>query len=649
MTVGDNWKGWTLESLIGEGSFGKVYKIVRKEFGHEYESALKIIRVPHNSAEVASIKSEGMSDASITTYYQGMIQDIVSEFALMSELKGNSNIVSYEDHEVVKLEDEFGWDIFVRMELLTPLFTYISEHTLSEKDVVKLGIDMCRALEICRQFNIIHRDIKPENIFVSTQGNFKLGDFGISKQLDKATVAMSKKGTYVYMAPEVYKGDPYDATVDMYSLAIVLYRFLNDNRTPFMPPASQPIRFQDKDKATVKRMSGEPIPPPCNAQKDLSEIILKACSFDPKDRYESPREMRIALEMLYPDNHGKPIIEDNDSDDTGGKTTFWEMDPNDAEEQTLPWDIDTDSDDEQTLPLDEVVAEEQTLPLDIGVEDVEEQTLPLDAEDVSGNTDQKSDGEKDESRDGESSESLSSKTKKAPDKRVIALIAALAVIAACAFGIHSHIESNKVAVPNVIGISEEEAKAEIESAELIYKEEREFSEDVDQGIVVSQSIDAKEKVKKETEIEVVVSRGEPRTAPRLIKYPPETAKRYAEEKGYTMEIEGEEYSDDISAGYVCRQIPDVGEDCEKGQVFKVYVSKGIEQMTVPDVTGLTPDKARPLITEAGLKMKVKQEHSEDVPSGQIIEQSPEAGEIVNHNSTVIIKVSIGSADVFVDE
>lgn len=646
MKIGDNWKGWTLESLIGEGSFGKVHRIVRKEFGHEYESALKVIRVPRSSSEVASIKSEGMSDASITSYYQGMVQDIVSEFALMSELKGNSNIVSYEDHEVVKIEDEFGWDIFVRMELLTPLFDYINEHPLSEKDVVKLGIDMCRALEICKQFNIIHRDIKPENIFVSNQGNFKLGDFGISKQMDKATIAMSKKGTYVYMAPEVYKEEPYDATVDTYSLAIVLYRFLNGNRTPFMPPASQPIRFQDKDKATVRRMSGEPIPPPCNAQNDLSEIVLKACSFDPKERYKSPQEMRKALEMLYPDDYTN---KDDDTDDTGGKISFWEMDPGDTEEQTLPWDTSDDSADEHTLPLDEGTEEEQTLPLDTSVEDDKEQTLPLDAKDIFENTGQKSDEGKKDKRDSESFEGLRGKDKKSLDKRFVALIVALIVIAAGAFGIHSHIESNKVAVPNVIGISEEEAKAEIESAELIYKEVREFFDDVDQGRVVSQSIDANERVKKETEIAVVVSRGKPCATPVLIKNPPETAKMKAEEKGYTMAIAGEEYSDDISAGYVCRQIPDVGEDCEKGQVFKVYVSKGIEHITVPDVTGLTPDKARILITDAGLKMKVKQEHSEDVPSGQIIEQSPKAGKIVNHNTTVYLKVSIGLANVSVDE
>ena len=68
--------------------------------------------------------------------------------------------------------------------LLTPLYQHLREHPLSEEDVIRLGIDLCRALEICQKYNIIHRDIKPENIFYSEQGSFKLGDFGIARQLE---------------------------------------------------------------------------------------------------------------------------------------------------------------------------------------------------------------------------------------------------------------------------------------------------------------------------------------------------------------------------------------------------------------------------------------------------------------------------------
>ena len=92
--------------------------------------------------------------------------------------------------------------------------------------------------------------------------------------LEKTHTEMSKKGTYSYMAPEVYKGLPYDSTVDVYSLGIVLYRFLNNNRTPFLPPYPEAIRYSDKQKANEQRASGSPLPPPCNASEKLADIIL---------------------------------------------------------------------------------------------------------------------------------------------------------------------------------------------------------------------------------------------------------------------------------------------------------------------------------------------------------------------------------------
>ena len=96
------FKDWTIEKSIGEGAFGKVYKIVREDFGHTYEAALKVMEIPQSQAELDSLQNEGLSEQEIEEYYHGMVEDIVEEFTLMSKLKGHSNIVSYEDHQVVK-------------------------------------------------------------------------------------------------------------------------------------------------------------------------------------------------------------------------------------------------------------------------------------------------------------------------------------------------------------------------------------------------------------------------------------------------------------------------------------------------------------------------------------------------------------------
>ena len=303
------WKEteWKIEELIGQGSFGKVYRISKEDFGHIYEAALKIIEIPQNMSEIENIRNEGMDDKSINSYFYGIVEDIVKEFELMSRLKGNTNIVSYEDHMISPKENEFGWEIGIRMELLTPLEKYMRQYVFSIRDVIQLGIGICRSIELCQKQNIIHRDIKPGNIFVTKFGDYKLGDFGIARQLEKTSYAMSRKGTYDFMAPEIYKGSPYDSTVDIYSLGIVMYRYLNKNRAPFLPAYPNPVKYSDKEKANLLRIGGAEMKPPCNAVGKLAEVILKACAYLPENRYKKASDMRRDLENIY-------ILCQNDSD-----------------------------------------------------------------------------------------------------------------------------------------------------------------------------------------------------------------------------------------------------------------------------------------------------------------------------------------------
>lgn len=102
------------------------------------------------------------------------------------------------------------------MELLTPLDDYIRQkNALSRQEIIQLGIDLCKALAFCQNGRILHRDIKPGNIFVSERGDFKLGDFGTAQYLDRASDS-TVRGTYAYMAPEVYRGEGYGFPADLY-------------------------------------------------------------------------------------------------------------------------------------------------------------------------------------------------------------------------------------------------------------------------------------------------------------------------------------------------------------------------------------------------------------------------------------------------
>ena len=286
---------WEIVEKIGEGAFGAVYKIKRESFGKTYYSALKVIKIPQDEGEIKSLRNELGNDESVSNYYTNFVQDFAKEIEVMAELKGNSNIVSFEDHDFIQNEDGVGWTILIRMELLTPFVDYQSKNELIFEEIVKLGIDICTALESCENKRIIHRDIKPENIFLSDDGRYELGDFGIARELEKTTGGLSKKGTYSYMAPEIYLGKPYNSTVDIYSLGIMLYKLLNHNRAPFLPEYPDPITFNDREKSLQSRMNGDEIPDIKDIPEELNNAVKKACAFDAKDRYQTASEMKEAL------------------------------------------------------------------------------------------------------------------------------------------------------------------------------------------------------------------------------------------------------------------------------------------------------------------------------------------------------------------
>ena len=293
---------WTVEETIGSGSFGTVYKIRREDFGEEYTAAMKVIRIPQDKGEKSRLHSEGMSDEDISLYYKQIAGDFIKEIKLLSSLDGVTNIVDYKDH-IIEPNEDFGYTIYIKMQLLTPVSKLLvgegnKAKFLNSEDIIKLGKDMCSALEVCEKKRIIHRDIKIDNIFVSETGDYKLGDFGIARQLEATQGEMSKKGTLMYMAPEVFKGEKYNRTADIYSLGIVLYRLLNKNRAPFFPEYPQPIKFTDKEQANNKRLGGDLLPDIAGISVGLNAVLKKACAFNPRDRYQSAGDFRAALDSL---------------------------------------------------------------------------------------------------------------------------------------------------------------------------------------------------------------------------------------------------------------------------------------------------------------------------------------------------------------
>lgn len=597
MDIGKIWNGWEVEKLIGEGSFGKVYKIVRKDFGHTYVAALKVIQIPQSLAELDTIRHEGMSEESVTTYYMSMVEEIVEEFVLMSKLKGITNIVSYEDHAVVPMENSFGWEIYIRMELLSPLFEYIEKHTFDTKEIVQMGIDICTALEVCQEYNIIHRDIKPENIFVSDLGKFKLGDFGIARQMEKTSSGMSKKGTFSYMAPEVYKGLNYTHTVDIYSLGIVLYRFLNKGRTPFLPDYPTPIKYSDKENANIARMNGKDMPRPIDADERLSKIILKACSFISDDRYQSAGDLKKDLEEYL-----KSVEIDK-------QTPYINTNPMINAENTY----------DETIVLDDYEAR-PVIPNEPEKKGVVSNDL----------NNKKENKQKDKLKLKFSNKNI----------KYIGLIVGLLVVVVLGFIFMN--QSSKNTVPDLHNLDVDKARELLKADDLELKIiDSKSSDDILSNEIISQNIKPGENVNNGTVIEVVVSTGPKITIPNIKNLSVIEATKKMEDLGLKVKIKKTTFSLKVKKDYIINQYIKEGQKVDRGSEIEVEVSKGAERTKVPNVKNMSEDDAINKLKSSKLKYSIQREYSDSISKGKVISQSVSSGKEVNIETQITITISRG--------
>ena len=289
---------WIKEETVLKDRFGEIIRIyMDTEHGREY-SGLRSFRFPESDAEYEAAKATVLDESELTAYFYDMVQRTEAECRVMSLLNENGNIVRYEEYSIEEDPYQFGWTVNIRVELLKPFLSYIHDNSLTVDDVIMLGIDISHALEGCHQYEIVHRNVCPETIYVTEDGHFKLGGFDIAHEREKVTSDRKQEKQNIYMSPEQYGGKNYSYPSDIYSLGLILYRFLNGDRLPFLPPAPAPVRYFDRQEAVRKMHEGLPFPDPVNGTSELSEIIKKACAFKPENRYNATM-LREAL-MAYP-------------------------------------------------------------------------------------------------------------------------------------------------------------------------------------------------------------------------------------------------------------------------------------------------------------------------------------------------------------
>ena len=305
------WPQWHVVKRLGGGADGEVFKIVRDNHGVQTYSALKVLRT--GSPEDCALPPMNAGPDNPGAGGNGSVEDnipevFMNEIRIMEALRGAPNIVLIDDFYFQKGTDTSS--LYVRMELLTSFVDVMSDHQRSGiqftiAEVQKIGKDICTALSFCEQKGIIHRDINPANLYVDKFGDYKVGDFGSSKRMEAvdSTLMPDEVGTISYMAPEIFAGMPYNNTVDIYSLGLVLYQLLNSGRMPFLP-ADGRYNEQEIDAANYRRLHGEELPSLAGTNvcgdtvsARLDSVIRRACDPDSHRRYRTAKEFYDALSV----------------------------------------------------------------------------------------------------------------------------------------------------------------------------------------------------------------------------------------------------------------------------------------------------------------------------------------------------------------
>ena len=296
--IGKTILGYTVSEKLGAGAFGTVYKVIKTNASGQYVRALKHITIPTEKQYNSVLNSMGGDVSKADSYFSQMLNNIVSEIKILNDLseKGVQHIVRYYENDILVSDAPKHYDIFILMEYLTPLEDYIQGRDFLVRDVIKLATDVLNGLQACHNNGVIHRDIKDDNIFVSEKGEYKIGDFGVSKVLKDSSKAESLKGTPNFLAPEVYLGkEGYTKSVDLYSLGIVLYRLLNYSRNPFLPHFPEQYFSQDEDSAFEERMSGKTPSMPSLGGEYIGRVVVQSIAKS-DERFQSADEFLSALE-----------------------------------------------------------------------------------------------------------------------------------------------------------------------------------------------------------------------------------------------------------------------------------------------------------------------------------------------------------------
>ena len=281
---------WEVIKPLGTGTYGKAFEI-RNIDGEK--GVYKVMRVP---VEIKR-NERGFPIKSPESCLRDVKNDILGSIKYIRMNDSGRYFTEYKDCTFTASRDYTTLTVAVRMEKLMSLSDIIDHTVLSEEEVIRLAVNVCRCLEKCREMEYVYCNLKPNNIFITERG-CKLGDLGTFGVYEPNNMNVAMRKSQEFMAPEMIKFGEINATSDTYSLGLIMYYLLNTNRLPFIPSYIKAPGISDITAAIEKRCANYIFQDPDSGSAGIKAIIQKACSSSVGNRYEDPTEMKNELLSL---------------------------------------------------------------------------------------------------------------------------------------------------------------------------------------------------------------------------------------------------------------------------------------------------------------------------------------------------------------
>jgi serine/threonine protein kinase/beta-lactam-binding protein with PASTA domain len=514
---------------------------------------------------------------------------------------------------IVSIQDQ-GWNeggvpaVFIVMELVegSTLRDFLNEQgVLSIDQLFQFLNPVVSALSAAHRIGIIHRDIKPENILIAKDGRVKVADFGLAAGsiIGQTMTAESSVvlGSVSYLSPEQVQRGIADARSDIYALGIVMFEMLAGKK-PYEGETPIQIAYKHVNERIPNLKSiNEAIP------EQIAEIIFAATSPNPDQRPKDAEELLNQLRSIQA-----------------------QIDP---KRRQLSLELD--------LPPAAIsVAKRKNIRGKVRVASAFEGLKEKTSQIITPKTDATKVVKED---------SVATKRRKTSKRVKRNRAIALLILAAVIYGVYSLLGAGRITVPSLAGMTQKEATAAL--TELALKTEigeEVFSEDVPVGKVISSTPGGGGKVNKDGVVKLNISKGKERIIiPSLVGTTPDVAIQKLAEIGLKIGETSEIFSAAAEKGFVVATEPKLSTEVKRNSIVNIFVSKGVEQVSLISFSGKGGEEAINELTNAGFDVAPAYKFSDTVLPGLVISQDPESSAAINKGSKVILNISKGPEFVYI--